>query len=127
LIAAGTFKPELINRFDEVVLFRPLAAPELAQVAQLMIKEVNHTLEAQNISVQLTPEALAVIIQNGYDPQFGARPMRRVIQKTVENAVASKILNQEAHAGTTITLDVSDLHIAEVQQPQPPVVPPAQS
>jgi ATP-dependent Clp protease ATP-binding subunit ClpC len=109
LIASGTFKPELINRFDEIVLFRPLEAPELAQVAQLMIKEVNHTLEAQNISVQLTPEALAVIIKDGYDPEFGARPMRRVIQKTVENAVASRILSQQAQAGTTITLDVGDL------------------
>ena len=111
LIITGIFKPELINRFDEVVLFRPLEAAELGQVASLMIKEVNHTLEAQNISVQLTPEALALIIQNGYDPEFGARPMRRVIQKTVENAIASKILSQEAHAGTIITLDVGDLHL----------------
>jgi ATP-dependent Clp protease ATP-binding subunit ClpC len=131
LISTGTFKPELINRFDEVVLFRPLEAPELAQVAQLMIKEVNHTLEAQNISVQLTPEAMAIIIKNGYDPQFGARPMRRVIQKTVENAVASKILSQQAHAGSVITLDVNDLsadsHAAnqQSQQPSPPPVAPS--
>lgn len=127
LIAAGVFKPELINRFDEVVLFRPLETTELAQVASLMIKEVNHTLEAQNISVQLTPEALSLIVQNGYDPEFGARPMRRVIQKTVENAVAAKILSQQAHAGTAITLDVSDLRIdqhANVQH-QPPMTPPS--
>jgi ATP-dependent Clp protease ATP-binding subunit ClpC len=127
LIGAGTFKPELINRFDEVVLFRPLAAAELTQVAELMIKEVNHTLEAQNISVQLTPEALGVIIKDGYDPEFGARPMRRVIQKTVENAVAAKILSREAHAGTTITLDVDDLNAAnphtatpQTEQASPP-------
>jgi ATP-dependent Clp protease ATP-binding subunit ClpC len=109
LISVGTFKPELINRFDEVVLFRPLEAPELTQVAQLMIKEVNHTLEAQNISVNLTPEAMAAIIKDGYDPEFGARPMRRVIQKTVENAVATKILSHQAQAGSVITLDVSDI------------------
>ncbi len=109
LIGQGVFKPELINRFDEVVLFRPLEAPELAQVAELMIKEVNQTLEAQNISVKLTPEALQIIIQKGYDPEFGARPMRRVIQKTVENAVAGKILSQQAQAGSVITLDVGDV------------------
>jgi len=124
LIGTGVFRPELINRFDEVVLFRPLEAPELAQVATLMIKEVNHTLAAQNISVQLTPEALNLIIQKGYDPEFGARPMRRVIQKTVENAVASKILSQQAQAGATITLDVNDLHLDTAGQPapQPPTV-----
>jgi ATP-dependent Clp protease ATP-binding subunit ClpA len=124
LISAGMFRPELINRFDEVVLFRPLGEAELAQVANLMIKEVNHTLEVQNISVQLTPAALTVIIKDGYDPEFGARPMRRVIQKTVENAVASKILSQQAQAGTTITLDVDDLSASPHQTeplPQPPV------
>jgi ATP-dependent Clp protease ATP-binding subunit ClpC len=109
LINAGMFKPELINRFDEVVLFRPLTETELGQVAQLMLDEVNHTLSAQNVTVALTPAALQQIVHEGYDPEFGARPMRRVIQKSVEDAVAVKILNKEAQAGSTITLDVSDL------------------
>lgn len=109
LISSGQFRPELINRFDEVVLFRPLNESELTQVAQLMLGEVNHTLAAQNISVKLTPEALQQIARAGYDPEFGARPMRRMIQKTVENAVAVKILGGNAQAGSVITLDVSDL------------------
>jgi ATP-dependent Clp protease ATP-binding subunit ClpC len=109
LITAGQFKPELINRFDEIVLFRPLNESELAQVAQVMLRGVNKTLEPQRISVTLTDEALKIIVHAGYDPEFGARPMRRVIQKTVENAVANKILTGQAAPGSVITLDVADV------------------
>jgi len=109
LISAGQFKPELVNRFDEVVLFRPLNEEELSQVAQVMLKGVNQTLSAQQIQVQLTEAALKQIVHQGYDPEFGARPMRRIIQKTVENAVAVKILRQEVQPGSTIVLDVADL------------------
>lgn len=109
LISQGQFKPELVNRFDEVVLFRPLNEEELALVAGVMLREVNKTLSLQQIQVQLTPEALKQIVHQGYDPEFGARPMRRIIQKTVENAVAVKILRGEAQPGSTITLDISDL------------------
>ncbi len=109
LISSGQFKPELINRFDEVVLFRPLNQAELAQVASLMVGEVNKTLSAQNIRVELSADALQILAREGYDPEFGARPMRRLIQKTVQNAVAVKILQGEASAGSTITLDASDL------------------
>jgi ATP-dependent Clp protease ATP-binding subunit ClpC len=109
LISQGQFKPELVNRFDEVVLFRPLNEQELAQVAQLMLGEVNQTLSAQNIRVELTPAALALIAKEGYQPEFGARPMRHIIQKTVENAVAVRILQGQATPGTTIRLDVLDL------------------
>jgi ATP-dependent Clp protease ATP-binding subunit ClpC len=109
LIAAGQFKPELVNRFDEVVLFRPLTEEELAQVANVMLDGVNKTLAPQQITVQLTPEALKQIVHQGYDPEFGARPMRRIIQKTVENAIAVKILRGEVQPGSTVTLDVKDL------------------
>ena len=112
LIAQGTFRPELINRFDEVVLFRPLNQAELGQVAVLMIKEVNATLAAQNITIQLTDRALGLIIQKGYDPQFGARPMRRVVQRTVEDTMATRILRGEVKPGQTVTLDVNDLGAA---------------
>jgi ATP-dependent Clp protease ATP-binding subunit ClpA len=109
LIADGQFRPELVNRFDEVVLFRPLNEEELAQVAGVMLKEVNRTLAPQQIQVELTPEALKQIVHQGYDPEFGARPMRRIIQKTVENAVAVKILRGETQPGSVITLDIQDL------------------
>lgn len=109
LIREGQFKPELVNRFDEVVLFRPLSEDELAQVAAVMLREVNRTLAPQHIAVELTDSALKHIVHAGYDPEFGARPMRRIIQKTVENAVAVKILQGQAQPGSTIVLDTTDL------------------
>lgn len=113
LIASGQFKPELINRFDEVVLFRPLNMEELTQVASLMLSGVNNTIANQNISVELTPEALEALVKAGYDPQFGARPMRRIIQKTVEDAVAIKILSKQVSAGEVILLSLEDLHLED--------------
>ena len=109
LISQGVFKAELVNRFDEVVLFRPLTEKELAQVALLMLGEVNKTLGSQNVSVKLTEQALIAVVKAGYDPQFGARPMRRVIQRMVEDAIATKILGGQAKPGTVITLDEKDL------------------
>jgi ATP-dependent Clp protease ATP-binding subunit ClpC len=132
LIAAGTFRAELINRFDEVVLFRPLTQEELGQVARLMLGEVNRTLANQNISVELTQAALDSLVQQGYDPQFGSRPMRRVIQRTVEDAVAQKILSGQASPGTKIMLDLPDLQpqaanqAPPTQTPPPPAAPPQQ-
>lgn len=112
LIAVGQFKAELINRFDEVVLFRPLNQSEIGQVARLMLAEVNNNLTKQNVAVQLTDAALGALVQAGYDPQFGARPMRRVIQESVENTVATRILGGQANPGTTITLDTADLNLS---------------
>jgi ATP-dependent Clp protease ATP-binding subunit ClpC len=109
LIDQGQFRAELVNRFDEIVLFRPLTKEELAQVASLMLGEVNKTLSNQSISVKLTNAALAKVVEAGYDPEFGARPMRRALQKMVEDAIAKKVLSKEAQAGATITLDVNDL------------------
>jgi ATP-dependent Clp protease ATP-binding subunit ClpC len=109
LIKSGQFKPELLNRFDEIVLFRPLNQEELAQVVALMLVEINDTLATQNISVELTPEATAKVVAAGYDPQMGARPMRRTLQRTVEDSVAQKILRGEAQPGSKILLDAADL------------------
>jgi ATP-dependent Clp protease ATP-binding subunit ClpC len=109
LISSGQFKPELLNRFDEIVLFRPLTQEELTQVVSLMMQEVNRTLAPQNISVSLTPSAIEKIVKLGYDPRLGARPMRRVVQRTVEDTVAKKILAKEINPGDTITLDEPDI------------------
>ena len=109
LINSGQFKPELLNRFDEIVLFRPLTAEELTQVAQLMVAEINQTLAQQNISIKLTDAAIAKIVAEGNDPRLGARPMRRTLQRAVEDTVAQKILKGEAKPGDQLTLDVGDL------------------
>jgi ATP-dependent Clp protease ATP-binding subunit ClpC len=109
LISNNQFRPELLNRFDEMVLFRPLNESELAQVVSLMIGEVNGTLKNQNISIELTQAAIAKIVAEGNDPRLGARPMRRALQRIVENTLAQKILKGEAKPGDHVVLDDSDL------------------
>jgi ATP-dependent Clp protease ATP-binding subunit ClpC len=130
LIKSNQFKPELLNRFDELVLFRPLKPDELAQVVRLMLKDINVTLANQNISVQLTDAAIGMIVQVGNDPRLGARPMRRALQRSVEDVVAQKILRGETQAGDSITLDVTDLRLdpsqAQPQAPQPMQATPLQ-
>ncbi|HEY5442569.1 MAG TPA: AAA family ATPase [Candidatus Saccharimonadales bacterium] len=109
LIGSGQFKPELLNRFDEMVLFRPLNPDELAQVVGLMVMEINQTLAQQNISIALTEAAIAKVVSVGNDPRLGARPMRRTLQRAVEDVVAQKILKSEAQAGDHVILDAPDL------------------
>jgi ATP-dependent Clp protease ATP-binding subunit ClpC len=112
LIRSGQFKPELLNRFDDMVLFRPLTPDELAQVVQLMLQEVNQTLSQQNIKVELTPAAIQKIVAEGNDPALGARPMRRTLQRAVEDVVAKRILQGQAQPGSTVQLDEADLNFS---------------
>jgi ATP-dependent Clp protease ATP-binding subunit ClpC len=111
LIRSNAFKPELINRFDEVVLFRPLNQTELAQVVVIMLAEVNKTLDAQKISVELTQAAIKKVVEIGYDARLGARPMRRALQRAVEDGIANKILKGEIKPGSHVVMDVQDLSI----------------
>jgi len=109
LINSGQFKPELLNRFDEIVLFRPLNEQELAQVVVLMMGDINRTLSNQNIAVELTPAAVAQVVSTGYDARLGARPMRRALQRAVEDGIANRILRGETRPGDHVVLDVADL------------------
>ncbi len=114
LINSHQFKPELLNRFDEIVLFRPLNQQELSQVVNFMLEEVNRTLSSQNISVALTPAATAKIVEAGFDPRLGARPMRRMLQRTVEDSIAARILSGQTKPGDHVILDVPDLGLQVV-------------
>lgn len=109
LMHDGQFKPELLNRFDEIVVFRPLNEDELAQVVKLMVTDINTTLSTQNISVELTEAAIHKVVSVGYDARLGARPMRRALQRMVEDSIAGRILRGEATAGDHIVLDEPDL------------------
>jgi ATP-dependent Clp protease ATP-binding subunit ClpA len=109
LIDSHQFKPELLNRFDEIVVFRPLTEQELTSVVGLMLAEVNAALGTQAITVALTEAAVSWLAKTGYDPKLGARPLRRLVQRSVENVVAERILAGSVVAGQTVTLDVSDL------------------
>lgn len=109
LIASGEFKPEFLNRFDEICLFKPLSKEDLYAILDLIIASTNKTLEPQKISVTVTPEAKQVLIEQGYDPKMGARPMRRIVQKTVENITANAILSGNTGAGSVLTITPNDI------------------
>ena len=112
LIDSNIFRPEFINRFDETVLFRPLTVVELMQVVDLIVIGINKTLATQKFSVTLTDEAKAFLAQEGYDPRLGARPLRRLTQRSIENIMAQKILEGTIAPGSVIQLDVAELQKA---------------
>lgn len=112
LISRGSFAPEFINRFDEVVLFKSLSQDELVQVIDLIIAGINKTLDNQKVQVALTDEAKRWLVAKGYDAKLGARPMRRMAQRYVENIVAKRLLEKSVGPGGTIQLDVTDFDAA---------------
>lgn len=112
LIAKGSFAPEFVNRFDEVVLFKPLDQTDLLQVIDLIIGGINNTLSSQQVSVNLTQEAKQWLVAKGYDSKLGARPMRRMAQRYVENIIAKRLLERSVQPGGTIQLDVPDFEAA---------------
>ena len=105
LITSGEFKPEFLNRFDEICIFQPLGKAELLQIVDLILASVNRELAAQKVQVSLTPEAKELLVERGYDPQLGARPLRRVVQQTVENIVAQLLLSQLIQTGSSVEID----------------------
>jgi len=111
LIENGSFKPEFVNRFDTVVLYHSLNPEELMKVVDIQIGMLNQTLATQQLSVTLTEAARGWLAHTGYDPQMGARPLRRLVQDTVEEVVSKKILEGSVrpNSGTVITLDVTDI------------------
>jgi len=110
LIESRQFTPEFLNRFDEIVVFRPLTKEELLKVVGLMIKGINKTLSQQKISVTVTDDAQMALVDAGYDPRLGARPMRRMVQKTVENIVSAKVLSGELQPGMELNITLDDIH-----------------
>jgi len=102
LISSNQFKPEFLNRFDEIVVFRPLEKPELIQVIDLMLAGINKQMALQKISVNVAQDAKELLVEKGYDPRLGARPMRRVVQRAVENLVAKQMLSGSVPPGTVI-------------------------
>lgn len=116
LISSGQFRPEFLNRFDEIVLFRPLKPEELKQVVDLIVAGVNKTLEPQHVAVAVDDELKNWLVQNGNDPRLGARPMRRMVQRVVENTMAKRMLSGAVQPGATVQLTVADIP-AELQGP----------
>jgi ATP-dependent Clp protease ATP-binding subunit ClpB len=104
----GHFRPEFLNRVDEIVLFKPLTLEEIERIVDLQIESLHQRLAERRLTLELTEPARALIARAGYDPVYGARPLRRFIQREVETRIGRALLSGEIQDGATITLDVSD-------------------
>ena len=104
----GHFRPEFLNRLDEIIMFKPLTKDNVGKIVDLMVKELSDRLADQELSLELTDATKQMVVDNGYDPVYGARPLKRYLQNYVETLTAKKILSGDVHAGDTIVLDVKD-------------------
>lgn len=104
----GHFRPEFLNRLDEIIMFKPLTKSNIGKIVDLMVGELDKRLADQELSLELTEAAKDQVIENGYDPVYGARPLKRYLQKYVETLAARKILSGDVHAGDTLVLDVQN-------------------
>ena len=102
------FRPEFLNRLDETILFKPLTRDNIGGIVGLIIADLNRRLADRELKLELTPEALACIVENAYDPVYGARPLKRYIQKHVETMVAKLILEDKVPGGGTVVIDARD-------------------
>src|SRR5579884_2798701 len=101
-----TFRPEFLNRIDEIVIFEPLTEPELEQIVDLMVDDLLGRLTERGVTVRLSEAARKALVKEGYDPTFGARPLRRVVQRRIENPLAKQVIAGELAAGDTVDVDV---------------------
>jgi ATP-dependent Clp protease ATP-binding subunit ClpC len=99
------FRPEFLNRIDETIVFHELSMAEVTQIVDLLIARTQKQLEGQGIGIELTPAAKALVAEKGYDPTMGARPLRRAIQRLIEDALSEKLLYKEFRAGEIIVVD----------------------
>src|SRR5919198_208316 len=118
-----SFRPEFLNRIDEVIVFHELSQAEVTEIVDLMIRRVREQLESQGLNLELTPAAKIHLATKGYDPTLGARPLRRAIQRLVEDPLSERILWKEFHAGETVVVDAEDdqvvFHSVEGIEPPP--------
>jgi ATP-dependent Clp protease ATP-binding subunit ClpB len=107
-----TLRPELLNRIDEIIVFRPLTRSDLERIVDLQVAQLASRLREARISLEVTPAARAYLAREGYNPDFGARPLRRLIQRVVENPLSRALLSGEFHEGETVVVDVQAGEIA---------------
>ena len=114
----GHFRPEFLNRLDETILFKPLTKDNIGGIIKLQMADVNERLQDRDIQIEMTPEAESFVIDNGYDPVYGARPLKRYIQKHVETLAARLILQDMVHENDCIVIDVKDGELQASCKPQ---------
>jgi ATP-dependent Clp protease ATP-binding subunit ClpC len=103
-----TFRPEFLNRIDAVVVFRALTRPQIREIVELMLKQVQERLDEHQMTLEASDEAKELLATQGYDPHFGARPLRRVIQTMIEDPLSEAILAGEYQPGSTVLLEIED-------------------
>jgi len=101
------FRPEFLNRVDEIVIFKPLTREDLGGIVEIQLRHVSDLLADRGLKLEISPAAREWLANAGYDPEFGARPLKRVIQREVQDPLALKILSGEFREGDTIKIDVS--------------------
>ena len=104
----GHFRPEFLNRLDEIIMFKPLSKDDIGGIIKLLMKELNERLKDREIKVELSASAINYVKEHGYDPVYGARPLKRYLQKHVETLAAKMILSDGVHMGDTIVIDVGE-------------------
>jgi ATP-dependent Clp protease ATP-binding subunit ClpB len=104
----ATFRPEFLNRLDETVLFKPLQKEELMSILDLMLRSIEDRLSEKQVTMALTDEAKELLLREGYDPAFGARPLRRYLQRTLETLLARAIISGEVQDGDHVTIEVKE-------------------
>ncbi len=109
------FRPEFLNRLDEIIMFKPLSRDNIGGIIKLVVGDINKRLADRELSIEITDAASEFITGEAYDPVYGARPLKRYIQKYVETAAAKLILEDKVHMGDVIKIDVSDGELIAVK------------
>jgi ATP-dependent Clp protease ATP-binding subunit ClpB len=107
------FRPEFLNRVDEIVIFNPLGKENIKKIIELQLGYLKNLLAERKIQIELTPKAHELLLREGYDPQFGARPLKRAIQRLIQDPLAMKLLDGEVLPGETVEVD-ADLKKGEM-------------
>jgi ATP-dependent Clp protease ATP-binding subunit ClpB len=110
-VLQASFRPELLNRIDEIVVFKALSRKQLAEVVEIQLRSVADRLRERQIELKLSDSARELLANKGYDPVYGARPLKRVIQKEVLDPLSIKVIKGEVHDGETVTVDNDDGHL----------------
>jgi ATP-dependent Clp protease ATP-binding subunit ClpC len=118
------FRPELLNRIDETIVFHKLTREEITQIVELMMRRVREQMTTHETSIELTDDAKELLVEKGYDPTMGARPLRRAIQRYIEDPLADFVLGRELGAGSTILInrkneDEVDITLIPAVAPEP--------
>ena len=108
MLLRQSFRPEFLNRLDEIVFYKPLTKENIVKIIDLQMDALNARLADKQLRCELTPAAKQYVIDAAYDPQFGARPLRRYVQHTVETMLSRKILEGRITTGSTVTVDCRD-------------------